>query len=322
MHPADFDSLISAGIPAGLKPQRQNFVSTTLSARPRPRFPWTSKLYEGHTYAVWTREGGIALLNVTEIITNPRPPFRKFVQRVVFDWIYDPGGSSFTEVEATVLGASVQGLTVEFARAVAGRRPRYAWRTFTDRDGWLRLSIAGANGGSGYYRARALNAEGEVVGQWNSIPLNRNRRQVLELTLGGGARVVAVEALEAAKEVAATEEPVPGGLLPNVPNPFNAGTLIPYRVATPGPVRLEIYNVLGQPVRTLVNEFRPAGAYQVFWDARDGEGDAGGGGGLLRPPAPSRGGADATPALPQVVVLVGAQSLVRLHISFRKGRSC
>ena len=38
------------------------------------------------------------------------------------------------------------------------------------------------------------------------------------------------------------------------------------------PVRLVIYNTLGQPVRTLVNEFQTAGFYQVFWDARDERG--------------------------------------------------
>ena len=42
----------------------------------------------------------------------------------------------------------------------------------------------------------------------------------------------------------------------------------------PGLVRLEIYNVLGQPVRTLVNQFQPAGFYQVRWDARDQRGAA------------------------------------------------
>ena len=271
LHPADFDSLISEGIPVDLRRERQNFVHPSPSTGDTLYYWRTARLHEGHTYAVWTREGGVGLLSVVEIITSRDPAFREFVSRVVFDWIYDPRGSSFTEVEATVLGATVRGLTVEFARAVACRRPHYAWCTFTDRDGWLQLSIAG-DGVSGYYRARALSADGEVVGKWNSIPLNRNRRQVLELTLGGGARVVAVEAPEAAKAVAAAEEAAVGGLLPNAPNPFNAGTLIPYRVATPGPVRLEIYNVLGQPVRTLVNEFRPAGAYQVFWDARDGEG--------------------------------------------------
>ena len=59
---------------------------------------------------------------------------------------------------------------------------------------------------------------------------------------------------------------------PNFPNPFNAGTLIPYKVTSPGMVRLDIYNVQGQPVSTLVNESRPAGRYHALWDARDGQG--------------------------------------------------
>ena len=42
----------------------------------------------------------------------------------------------------------------------------------------------------GFYQARARNADGGDVGQWYSISLNRGRRQVLELTLGGGVRVV------------------------------------------------------------------------------------------------------------------------------------
>ena len=61
-------------------------------------------------------------------------------------------------------------------------------------------------------------------------------------------------------------------LLPNYPNPFNSSTQIPYRVSAPGPVRLVIYNVLGQPVRTLVDEIQAAGAYQVSWDGRNHRG--------------------------------------------------
>ena len=68
--------------------------------------------------------------------------------------------------------------------------------------------------------------------------------------------------------------PTTSGLDPNFPNPFNASTQIAYRLATPGPVQLEIYNVLGQPVRTLVNQSQPAGFYQVRWDARDQRGAA------------------------------------------------
>ena len=66
--------------------------------------------------------------------------------------------------------------------------------------------------------------------------------------------------------------PTTSGLSPNFPNPFNASTQIAYHLATPGPVRLTIYNTLGQPVRTLVNQFQPAGFYQVLWDARDQQG--------------------------------------------------
>ena len=64
----------------------------------------------------------------------------------------------------------------------------------------------------------------------------------------------------------------PPGLAPNAPNPFNASTLIPYRLDTDGPVRLEIYNLLGQRVRALVDEAQTAGAYRVRWDARDAAG--------------------------------------------------
>ena len=65
------------------------------------------------------------------------------------------------------------------------------------------------------------------------------------------------------------ESPTTTGLFPNYPNPFNGKTQVAYRLATPGLVRLTIYNTLGQPVRTLVNQFHAAGFYQVPWDARD-----------------------------------------------------
>ncbi len=184
----------------------------------------------------------------------------------------DPG----TDVEATVLGDAVEGLNVAFSRAIAGRQSEYAWSAVTDAAGLLSLTISSEDGVSGYYRARATNADGEVVGQWSSIPLNEGRRQVLELTLGGGARVVRVASLATAERVAAAKpafaaEVVPeaGGLAPNSPNPFNSATLITYHLSGAGPVKLVIYNVLGQPVRTLVDESRAAGSYQVTWDARD-----------------------------------------------------
>ena len=63
-------------------------------------------------------------------------------------------------------------------------------------------------------------------------------------------------------------------LLDNYPNPFNSRTRVAYRLAASGPVRLSIYNTLGQPVRTLVDGSQAAGEHRVAWDARDGQGAA------------------------------------------------
>ena len=68
--------------------------------------------------------------------------------------------------------------------------------------------------------------------------------------------------------------PTTSGLSPNYPNPFNASTQIAYHLAASGPVQLKIYNTLGHPVRTLVDQFQAAGSYQVRWDARDQQGAA------------------------------------------------
>ncbi len=61
-------------------------------------------------------------------------------------------------------------------------------------------------------------------------------------------------------------------LFQNYPNPFNPSTVITYSVAQSGEVTLRIFNTLGQVVRTLVNERKPAGEYSLTWDGRDDAG--------------------------------------------------
>ena len=80
--------------------------------------------------------------------------------------------------------------------------------------------------------------------------------------------------LPTAVAAASPSLPAQTELLANYPNPFNSRTQLTYRLAAPGVVRLELYNALGQWVRTLVDQFQVAGEYQVPWDARDGQGAA------------------------------------------------
>lgn len=66
-------------------------------------------------------------------------------------------------------------------------------------------------------------------------------------------------------------QPKTHALSPNYPNPFNAGTVIPYVIAGSGSVEVDlgIYTALGQRMATLVQGTRPAGRYLVHWDGRD-----------------------------------------------------
>jgi flagellar hook assembly protein FlgD len=63
-------------------------------------------------------------------------------------------------------------------------------------------------------------------------------------------------------------------LFPNYPNPFrvnfpSASASISYWLSRPANVRLEIYNILGQRVQTLVHQNQLAGIYTVQWDGLD-----------------------------------------------------
>ena len=65
---------------------------------------------------------------------------------------------------------------------------------------------------------------------------------------------------------------------PNYPNPFNPSTLIPYQLPGATHVRLEVFNVLGQRVTTLVDGERSAGFHTAVWDATNAAGQAVGAG--------------------------------------------
>ncbi len=60
----------------------------------------------------------------------------------------------------------------------------------------------------------------------------------------------------------------------NYPNPFNPATQITYALSAPGVVTLQIYNVLGQVVATLVNGYSAAGTFNVTWNGKDDLGRA------------------------------------------------
>ncbi|MBI4727550.1 FG-GAP repeat protein [candidate division TA06 bacterium] len=61
-------------------------------------------------------------------------------------------------------------------------------------------------------------------------------------------------------------------LLQNVPNPFTHTTTISFQLPQPATVTLKVYNIAGQLVKTLVNEDKKVGSYEVKWNGCDERG--------------------------------------------------
>jgi len=65
------------------------------------------------------------------------------------------------------------------------------------------------------------------------------------------------------------EIPIEYSLSQNYPNPFNPTTTIKYQIPEISFVTLKVYNVLGNEIKTLVNEEKPTGTYNVTWHAKN-----------------------------------------------------
>ncbi|MBD3258994.1 T9SS type A sorting domain-containing protein [candidate division GN15 bacterium] len=59
----------------------------------------------------------------------------------------------------------------------------------------------------------------------------------------------------------------------NYPNPFNAGTVISFVIPTASSVRIDVFNILGQRVETIYDQWLPPGEHVLWWDGRSGQGE-------------------------------------------------
>ena len=88
------------------------------------------------------------------------------------------------------------------------------------------------------------------------------------------AQAVVLIDVSVAVEEDAAEVPTEFRLYQNYPNPFNPETQILYDLPKAAHVRIEIFNILGQRIKTLVDEQKPAGAYSLIWDGRTDNSEA------------------------------------------------
>ena len=94
------------------------------------------------------------------------------------------------------------------------------------------------------------------------------QQRILRLAAGVGGEFAVTYAPAAPLAIAETGNTLPDGfsLAQNYPNPFNPVTHIDYQLSNFSDVKLQIYNTLGQLVKTLVNGRQSAGKFSVQWD--------------------------------------------------------
>jgi len=74
---------------------------------------------------------------------------------------------------------------------------------------------------------------------------------------------LAIELTTTGADPSGDQMPAETRLFPVYPNPFNPETTVRFSLAEPGPVKIQVFNALGQEVATLADEHRPAGTWTV-----------------------------------------------------------
>ncbi len=125
-----------------------------------------------------------------------------------------------------------------------------------------------------------LSAPAHVVGGPTGLLLcasNETRNEVWAqfINLANGVAVAKFKAAplleESVVSISASEDGIEVGAFPN---PFNPSTQLQFKLQAPAHVKLQIFNINGQLVRTLINGQLPGGAHQRTWRGTDHEGHA------------------------------------------------
>lgn len=151
---------------------------------------------------------------------------------------------------------------VEAAESMA--KVNFDYRYDTD-NGILRIAFAGSDflKPDGELAIITLAVDKDIKGE-HSIPVSVAEFLVNETDLTETA---------AAGTIKISGTPLSFDLFQNYPNPFNPTTTIRYQIPdNDQQVRIEVFNIMGQSIRVLVDKRHDAGEYQVVWDGTNQKG--------------------------------------------------
>lgn len=187
---------------------------------------------------------------------------------------YNSTGHDYVAVVANspseILGRWLLQANTLYELALETNRPRFPEATYSDHESFWR------------YRYRAILLI-ENAPPWNdNLPFytvnphyhtrsdslaNINLAQVEKVAKAVLGAVASLSGPTTGVRAAGNNAPVPAAfaVLRNYPNPFNGGTLLAYKLASAGRIRLSIFNMAGQEVAVVAQGDRQAGWHRVFW---------------------------------------------------------
>jgi len=138
-----------------------------------------------------------------------------------------------------------------------------------DQTAWLNAYNSFSSGNATMYRTRTIDLTQHYAG--GDVILLRFRMYADQAVTAWGW---AVDNINVSFDYVSGVGDLPAAvsLDQNYPNPFNPKTTIAFTLDRSGPVELQVYDVKGSLIRTLVDESRPAGPNLVEWDGKDNGG--------------------------------------------------
>ena len=129
------------------------------------------------------------------------------------------------------------------------------WEDYGDDGFWYFTIVGNEDNEELYFRA---------ISNGISYESNETITFINDITIGNPEKPITITFSNSVMHI-----PKVYGLSQNYPNPFNPTTTIKYQLPEDTKVEITVYNILGQKVRTLVNEKKSAGYHSVIWDGKD-----------------------------------------------------
>ncbi len=217
---------------------------------------------------------------------NPRPVFfyMYYFQKFFGDHSVSTSvsGSPYLSAYASTFSSGQMGVVV-VNRGTTDQTLEIKPQNFTPGDRYYMYSLVGGTDNlpfSGVISVNGIKPDYATGGPINELDTLRawSAKTQNGITFDSPARSVQFILIDSDKQGTAIEPGPPQNkpdrfeLDQNYPNPFNPTTQIRYSLAHLTNVRLDVYNILGQHVATLVNGRQSSGIHEIQWNGRDASG--------------------------------------------------